>query len=40
MLIWLLLFISIVAANLPWLNKSFLIFKGLKEAQIIASYLH
>ncbi|MDA7834385.1 DUF2818 family protein [Methylophilaceae bacterium] len=31
MLIWLLFFISIVAANLPWLNKSFLIFKTLKK---------
>ena len=31
MLIWLLLFISIAAANLPWFSKSFLIFKTLKK---------
>jgi len=35
MLIWLLLFISIFAANLPWFSKSFLIFKSLKKEKTI-----
>jgi hypothetical protein len=35
MLIWLLLFISIFAANLPWFSKSFLIFKSLKKEKTL-----
>jgi len=35
MIIWLLLFISIFAANVPWFSKSFLLFKTLKKEKTL-----